>query len=402
MVPKVGSHNPALDGIRGIAIILVMIYHSLLFTRISMTVASDKLYYRIVNSYWLGVDIFFVLSGFLITGLLYDTRENRRFFTTFYARRALRIFPVYYAALFVLFWIRPFFAASQELTRISMQGQLWYWGYAANLLIAMKGWSPFSLGLLDHYWTLAVEEQFYLIWPLIVFFFRRCTLIIICGIGIVVSLGLRVALVSTGHIVPAYVLTFARMDTLAVGALIALVARDPRGFSLLAKLAWPVAGATSVGLLAIALRRGGLFKSDPIVLSIGLTLLAFLGGALIVLASVSHATTPLGKILGSASLRFFGRHSYALYVFHQPVFIWLYGHAIKPAKFPSFMGSELPGEAAFMSIAVSLSLVLALLSSRFLERPFLRLKELFPYDSHASVPRGRRVPATDIQAEHVL
>jgi peptidoglycan/LPS O-acetylase OafA/YrhL len=246
-VPKFGSYIPALDGIRGIAIMLVMIYHSLLFTGISTADVSDKIYYKIVNSYWLGVDIFFVLSGFLITGLLYDTRENRRFFSTFYARRSLRIFPVYYAVLFVLFWIRPFFAASPQLARISTLHQLWYWGYAANLLIAMKGWSPFSLGLLDHLWTLAVEEQFYLFWPLIVFFFRQRTLIIISAVGIIASLGLRIALVCTGNIVPAYVLTFSRMDTLAVGALVALVARYPNGFSFLAKLGLARRGSDKCG-----------------------------------------------------------------------------------------------------------------------------------------------------------
>jgi peptidoglycan/LPS O-acetylase OafA/YrhL len=96
-------------------------------------------------------------------------------------------------------------------------------------------------------------------------------------------------------------------------------------------------------------------------------------------------------------LRFFGRYSYALYLIHQPIFIWLNDHAVKPADFPRFMGSELPGQAAFIIIAVALSLGLALLSWRFLEQPFLRLKELFPYDSHAAMPRDRRIQTTDAE-----
>ena len=396
------AHLPALDGLRGIAILLVMLYHSVLFTRMSTTTLADTIYYRIVNSAWLGVDLFFVLSGFLITRLLVETRANERFFTTFYARRALRIVPLYYAALVVVFWLRPFVAAAPGRTHIAVQDQLWYWGYAANLLIALKGWSPFSLGLLDHFWTLAVEEQFYLVWPLLVFVCRRRTLILICGAGIVTSLSLRVALVGTGHSVAAYVLPVARLDSLAVGALVALVARSPQREAWLTKLAVPVAGASSAGLLAIALWRGGFFKTDPVVLTIGLTLLAGLGGALVVLASSPRATPRLRTVCTAASLRLCGRYRYGLYVVHQPIFIWVYSHGFKPTAVPPVRGSAVPGQVAFLLLAGTLSLGLALLSWRVLEQPCLRLKARFPYEARAPRPPEPRRQLPDLQAEHVL
>jgi peptidoglycan/LPS O-acetylase OafA/YrhL len=167
---------------------------------------------------WTGVDIFFVLSGFLITGILLDARGDGPvrppgYYRAFYTRRALRIFPVYYAFLAYIFILRKAQVPS---------GAWWYWTYLTNVMFARVGWTP---SIEPHLWSLAVEEQFYLFWPAAISLIRRSWLRPICWALIVLSTGLRIVVAQHWGWTPAYVLTVCRLDEFAAGALLASYAR---------------------------------------------------------------------------------------------------------------------------------------------------------------------------------
>ena len=134
-----GLHVPALDGIRGIAILLVMVHHFTIFGMGAPTTVLDKRVYKLFAAGWCGVDLFFVLSGFLITGILLDAKGGAHFFRNFYMRRFLRIFPLYYGFLFAFFVLLPLTFSLGDNFRSLLEQQGWYWSYLVNLPIAMEG-----------------------------------------------------------------------------------------------------------------------------------------------------------------------------------------------------------------------------------------------------------------------
>ncbi len=147
---------PALDGIRGIAVSLVLLCHFVGAYEPTTTVGG--IVYAVLRSGWCGVDLFFVLSGFLITGILVETKTAPNFFRSFYMRRFLRIFPLYYALLFVWFGVLGSLAArfGWDAYAIGRDRQLWYWAYLGNWLRPSRE----LVGAIAHLWTLAIEEQF--------------------------------------------------------------------------------------------------------------------------------------------------------------------------------------------------------------------------------------------------
>src|ERR1035437_5812327 len=153
----------ALDGIRGVAIILVMLHH---FEHLIPPCNIAIRFMKLMLSYgWVGVDLFFALSGFLITGILLDTRKANNYFSAFYARRVLRIFPLYYSVLIVILGAAAVWSHRPHVLPLVADQKLSFL-YLTNWLVLWKGeWGPNIVG---HFWSLAVEEQFYLIWPLCV------------------------------------------------------------------------------------------------------------------------------------------------------------------------------------------------------------------------------------------
>ncbi|NNM89221.1 MAG: acyltransferase, partial [Phycisphaerae bacterium] len=224
------KHLPALDGLRGAAIFLVLLCHYRdefgAFGRIGHALA------HVFGWGWVGVDLFFVLSGFLITGILYDCKGQESYFKNFYARRFLRIFPLYYGflALFLLGLIVYRFGFPQDFSgsavgRALWRYQPWLWTYTFNFRCALHG----NTGLVvSQFWTLSIEEQFYLFWPLTVFLLPRGKLIYACvGIG-VGSLVLRLIAAGAGASAMAiYTATPFQLDALATGSLLAMLVRGP-------------------------------------------------------------------------------------------------------------------------------------------------------------------------------
>lgn len=364
----------ALDGVRGIAIALVMYHHFVIYSGFSSDAWLDSHVLRTGKSTWLGVDLFFVLSGFLITGILYEAKATAHYFRNFYARRTLRIFPLYYAFLAGGFLVLPLFlhpSARDALTA----GQEWYWLYLSNVDVALHGWrEPLHFG---HFWSLAVEEQFYLVWPLVVYAFGRTRLLQITVACFAAALLLRFVLPQWLDPLANYVLMPTRMDAFAAGAFVALVHRSPGGLRSLGH--WPlltlilslVAGAFTYKV------RYGLSEMDPWLYKPGFSVIAVACASFIALAMTSSPSSVLGRILTNRLLTTLGKYAYALYVFHQPVVLVMRDWGFTADIVPRVAGSQLPGLLLFSSVAFVVCFAAALLSWRVLEEPCLRLKRYF-------------------------
>ena len=189
---------------------------------------------QFANIGWGGVDLFFVLSGFLITGILYDAKGAPHYFSNFWMRRVLRISPLYYGVLIAIFFIGPLICSYSSLVRQHLNEQIWAWAYGLNFYYALPSHVLINVFWLQHFWSLAIEEQFYLIWPFVIFFLKPKTAMCISAFCIGLALLLRVILV-VDHYDPIVVwnLTPCRMDGLALGCLCALAARNFKLGSLL-------------------------------------------------------------------------------------------------------------------------------------------------------------------------
>jgi len=372
------GHMPALDGLRGLAILLVLAYHQCVMQPAGPV---DDLFVRAVRFGWCGVDLFFVLSGFLITGILLDTKADRNYLKNFYARRVLRIFPLYYAVVFFCLVILPQFQhpKTENFGRIAGD-EVWYWLYLSNFSIASAG--AFRHGILDISWSLAIEEQFYLFWPLCVLVFSRRALRRICLAAILVAFVFRTSLLAAGcQPISVYVLTPSRIDALAVGAWIAVAARDLQGgivrLGKVAKTSLVPLGAALVGLWAW---RNGYRWDSPVTQSVGYSLLAILFGVQLTLCVTAAPGGYVNAAFNSSFMRMFGKYSYALYLFHLPIRAVIRDTILPPDRFPQLFGSSIPGQLLFFVLATSLTLGAALLSWHLYEEHFLRLKEYFQYD----------------------
>jgi peptidoglycan/LPS O-acetylase OafA/YrhL len=375
------AHIPALDGIRGLAILLVMLHHQTIMG-IGETIPIDDLFSHWMEIGWSGVDLFFVLSGFLITGILLDAKDSPRYFKNFYARRTLRIFPLYYAVVFLALVVIPNLpdailpAAKRDGFGRIDGDEIWYWLYLSNFSIANA--AAWRHGILDISWSLAIEEQFYLMWPTLVFFTDRRRLMQICGGIIVGAFLVRVYMVMNDfHPIATYVLTPARLDPLAVGALIAAAARGEGGLAAIAPLARRVLLATGAALLVSILVMGELDGRHPWTLTAGFSLLAlFFGGLLVgvLRASPGSRTT---RIFESGFLTTLGTYSYALYLFHLPLRALIRDTVYGRHDFFLVLGSRIPAQLLFYIVASLMAFAMAWLSWQLLESRFLALKKHF-------------------------
>ena len=237
-------HLPALDGVRAIAILMVIVYHAL--NGLPAATGSQNVFLNVVQQGWVGVDLFFVLSGFLITGILMDVRDPVHALRRFYARRMLRIVPVYVAFLLFSMWIAPIIGTMHPEEVAQLKGsQLWYWSYSFNLMVALHTWQATSFPL-AHLWSLSVEEQFYLLWPLAALLMTPLTLRR-TALGCIVAAELfRLAFILGGAGGQVnFVMLPCRMDSLAAGAFLACAYRDP---ALWSRCCAPECGSRSLRL----------------------------------------------------------------------------------------------------------------------------------------------------------
>ncbi len=367
-------YYPALDGVRTIAIALVFLVHML------PSVAPFG---------WIGVQVFFVLSGFLITGILFDSRHTARRYTNFYARRALRIFPLYYGMLVVLTTVKWFSHGTAPphfwMWFVYLQNYFWVitHGRAHDFMLSSGGHAFAAIG---HFWTLAVEEQFYLLWPPVVFLVgNRRRLMQLCVVAIVARIALSIflqmycspAFLNYGLI---YRTLPTQCDGFLSGALVALWLRGKPSAKLQARAGAISAAAITLlaGLLIWLDLRPGLVAGQDIwsFLSgfqtmIGVPLLSVVS-ALFLLAVLQPGSWA-NRICNLAPMRSLGRVSYGLYVYHLPLFVITGGRLLR------LFGKHSAGDLAMIHavLTVVATVLVSYVSFHLYEKRFLLLKNRF-------------------------
>jgi peptidoglycan/LPS O-acetylase OafA/YrhL len=365
----------ALDGIRGVAIILVMFHHfEGLIPPCSLVVRCLTL---MLSYGWVGVDLFFALSGFLITGILLDTRNANNYFSAFYARRVLRIFPLYYSVLIVILAVAAILSPRPHRVPLPADQKL-YFLYLTNWLVLWKGhWGPNILG---HFWSLAVEEQFYLIWPLCVWLLISQKLARAAVGACVIALLARIFWVlQTGPSQAIVMATVTRMDALLCGALGAILFRQDRNLNVLhrwsPRVAFSAILAFAAGVIWLRVTHGA-WSVLVFVQTFGFTLLAVGFTALILHAAATDgAGTLLQRALRNGVLTDFGKYSYGIYVYHVPALVlcdFLILSRLSPAWVHNFWFGVL-----YFAFLFAISFFVAKLSYEHFERHFLALKRYF-------------------------
>jgi len=336
---------PQLDAIRGIAVLLVLLHNTDIYPSLHLNFLSDN--------GWMGVDLFFVLSGFLITGILLDTKKSRDYFKNFYARRCLRIWPLYYSVLLFMFVVVPLVRPSEAHAIFEARSAPW-WSYLIFLQNFLVPIPTMATGALGVTWSLAVEEQFYMVWPLVV---RCCSEARLRQIAIaVICISPLLRFYSNLHQVNIYSNTFCRLDGLMAGALLATVVRSanfqPGAFLTRAWITLLVSAP-----LALTLET---FHARWIVFSF-----TALASVSLVYLGLFSPQKWLQTILTSRFLMYTGTISYGIYLLEK----------VPPDAMKSFHLDQYGFLA--LPITAAATFALATLSWYLLEKPFLRLKRYF-------------------------
>lgn len=358
---------PELDSFRAIAVLMVLLSHCVYGWPIPPESISwiPRLPLVFLSHGWLGVDLFFILSGFLITGLLIDARQQSGYFRNFYARRVLRIVPLYFVCILFMYWAYRGYASYFGLSLLFLANFSTYFGVAV----------PHGPGV---FWSLAVEEHFYLIWPLLIRYLSRRVLLwlslsIVVASPVLRGLGVFAGMDVEGEV---YVYSVFRFDGLALGALLAIWFRSPN---------FTKPGALKLAALLIAATVGITLCGLPYGVMSGATIagvaLRYTQAQLMFAACIALALAYRGgngtRFLRTKFASLTSDYSYCIYLIHLSLgdlYYWvLRSYAVNDVVLLGAVGA-----LGIRSLAVvGSSFFLAHLSKRFLEDPFLRLKIFF-------------------------
>jgi peptidoglycan/LPS O-acetylase OafA/YrhL len=382
----------ALDGLRAIAILLVLLWH---FTPgHNSNQGLRSIIFKIADIGWSGVDLFFVLSGFLITGILLRAKASNTPFSYFLMRRILRILPAYYLALCIIFLFLPVASHLYPVPALSEQAP--YWLYMANIAWALH--AP-DLGGVDlgHFWSLAVEMQFYILWPLVIYQFTPDTIrkvglaaLVFAAIGRIGAVVLDVNPFATFALLPF------RMDGLIVGSLIAVALHVGVRYAQvrLALIITLVGGSIFAALITwFDMANSPLFRPREAPLTL-LLLRVILPSALSLLYGavlwISLQRNLLSALLGSSVLKPLALYSYGIYIIHF-IFRPFFEQSFGPRILVHWTGGQDTSVYLFFVLASGISFILAMVSYHLVEVNFLRLKPSF----HASIkPLATTIPET--------
>lgn len=368
-----GSVIPGLDGLRGLAVILVLIYHFCMgwpYWETPLTIAVG----HILRIGWVGVDIFFVLSGFLISGVLLRLRQTPHRWKTFLTGRALRIFPAYYLALFVSFAVLP---AVHALCGSDMAGATygwirdwpWYVSYLSNFrLAATGGQTPLNLSVT---WSLAVEQQFYLIWPIMLWYMPIRHLGKAVGFAFCLAQLAKMVLFyqevnPVGYMMPC------RIDQFALGTVLALWLHGghvPAVCQALLSRSGVFAGV-SAAFSVILLRPW--IPAPPIVLTVLTGPLVALAVTGVMYLVIQNRLGFVGSLFESANMRRAGKYSYGMYLTHGLFIPWLGISGSETVAGPT--GRQILGHLAAFGCFLFLTYTTAFLMYTHVEARFLALK----------------------------
>lgn len=361
------GHLAPLDGLRALAVLLVVSYHWL----------PGLLPLGLMELGWSGVDLFFVLSGFLITGQLLDERGRPGWYGRFLARRALRILPLYCTAL-LLFMGWAMWSNDAE-AQATLAGIGWFWTFTQNIWFSLEG-MPGVRGLLNHFWSLGLEEQFYLCWPLLITIVPGRMIPFLALGGMITGLLLR-------HLYPiipfAYNFTLTHADGLLWGGAIAWAMREQR--PMLERIWRPALLIAVIGLLLLIVNSTPISIHHPLFIRWAPLLFPLLFAGLLCASFATGAGWKRSwqRPLSLPVLAFIGRYSYGIYVIHWPLL--LMRDRIEAMLLDAGVRASSVGTVFTLGYFPSV-LLLAFLSYHALEEPFLRLKRHF------------RSPGGDLQA----
>jgi peptidoglycan/LPS O-acetylase OafA/YrhL len=357
-LPVSGRYLPQLDGVRAIAVGLVLLVHCVIVPEHGL--AAWALRHTLSNG-WIGVDLFFALSGYLITSILLRAKSRPHYFRNFYARRFLRIFPLYYAIIGIL-------AAAAAWLPFGPLRPAWpYLTYTSNLWLVFSGheWAP-----LGHTWSLAIEEQFYLFFPILVLWLDKRRLRQLLWLLVILSPAIRVVTNARTFPGASSFATFCRLDILAMGALIAIAFDGRTELSDNAVQRLRLALGVFVTTSAILWLTKQLDFKKVFFNAIGLTIVEATAALFVCVVLVAPGQV-LGKLLQLPFAVSMGRISYGIYLIHYPVV------RIVEGQVRQHMGDSWSRTAVIAGTSIALTLVIAILSWLLFERPILRLKRLF-------------------------
>jgi peptidoglycan/LPS O-acetylase OafA/YrhL len=379
--PRTWRHFLALDGLRGAAMLSVLCFHFFVDEGYAAT-GIGKLLLPVAKMGWMGVEVFFVLSGFLITGILLRARSATNYYRVFYARRALRIFPVYYLAVGLIFWVvvpLKHHSAFFHLHPIGSFGpleQLWYWVNLSNLHTAFY---PLVIPMLSPFWSVAIEEQFYLVWSAVVRNLRQQSLLVLCISGVLISAVLRNLpwIQHLNDIYPDFIYRFTllHVDGLLFGAVLAMLLPSYGDRASLRKLSIALFWITAAVIVILARTP---YPSSPLMTRAGYSVLVLFAGSLLWLTVAPSGSSFASRIFASKPLVQLGRYSYFMYIFHMPFFYYV---RILGAHFTRghLVGHPYVARIQMGCVTFALTYLTAAISWKVFEGPILSNKRHFEY-----------------------
>lgn len=370
-LPAAGSYLPQLDGIRAIAVTLVLLVHCVM---VPSQGVLGWILRNVLSNGWIGVDLFFALSGYLITSILLRARTRPHYFRNFYARRFLRIFPPYYAVVAILV------AAAAWLPFGALRPAWPYLTYTSNLYLVFAHWEWRPLG---HTWSLAIEEQFYLFYPILVLRVSKPRLRHL--LWAVIALSPLVRVITNAMTFPAAsaFTTFCRLDVLAMGALVAIEFEGRTEISDRAARLLRLAFGALLTASALLFVTKQLDAKLVLFNAVALTIIEATA-ALSICVAVAAPLPYLDRMLRLPLAVGMGRISYGIYLFHYP--IW----RIVEWQAKARMADTWSRMAVIAATSIGLTIAVSVLSWFTFERPILRLKRHF-YDAGEEAARVERV-----------
>jgi peptidoglycan/LPS O-acetylase OafA/YrhL len=369
-----------LDGLRGVAILMVILVHTFSYKGENFIGRGLE---AVARAGWVGVVLFFVLSGYLITGILLDTCGKKNYLRDFYARRSLRIFPLYFIFLAFYFFLVPHLPyLSAHLPQPSSETHIYYWAYMANMK-EFFGKTAESIPPLDPLWSLAVEEQVYLFWPFLFLFIPRRALPKTFISMALLSFGWRVLTrLSAQSMDLTYGWSIANLEAFAIGGILAWLSREQgKRLNALVPRTTLVSGAFLAGM--VVAQRHFNFSQGPVpILTLGTSALILFFASVIGYLVTSKQEFWLSQFLSMAWLRSLGKYSYAIYLFHS-IIIELLAPIIYSKSSGMTRGQSLLGAILLTILVTACSYLLGILSWYILEKPFLSLKRYFPLSGQA-------------------
>jgi peptidoglycan/LPS O-acetylase OafA/YrhL len=354
----------SLDGLRGLAIILVLLFHNFLFLKIA-------------NIGWIGVDLFFALSGFLITRILLNTKANPHYYKNFFIRRMLRIFPLYYVISIscILF---GYFIYAPLITPITTNAA-YYLTYTQNILFTLNNdFVPKTI--INHFWSLCVEEHFYLIWPFIIYYLSPKKILIVSSILIILSKVISVCMVAYDlTYVPVYVFSLTRFDSLLSGSLIAVICLHWK--YILEK--YLIRSIISISFIMLVfygytfIKHNGSFAAlnpeNAIMDSYSLIILlnSLLFSCMIAFALYDNK---FSRFVSNKIFTQLGKYSYGIYVYHLPIYLLL-GPILKDI-ISTTVHSKTIGSISSSFILTALACTVSIISYNLFEKKFMALKDI--------------------------